>query len=182
MKRKISILFLLFVFPLWLVAAGLILEISHNVCGAICDKYFNNPVVSAYRAADDEIFQRIHAAFPPPDSTHWNIPDREAFWNLNEGERLVLAEKRREIILVCDLEGIVISAYPCKVMPELDWISAQVKPGNSLEAFFPPAEWTDLLTTIRVAHSGERPSHGNCLLRPFNKSKCRGNVYGRFKV
>ncbi|NLV46682.1 MAG: SGNH/GDSL hydrolase family protein [Candidatus Hydrogenedentes bacterium] len=160
MKRKVRILVLLLSLPLWLFAAGLLLEIIlrlHADLWAVRNIGRINEIADAYRADDDIVFQEIKAAVTPPDTVLWRAPARDTILKTGETERFNLARERKEMILTCDVEGIIGHIYPCNRSGELDAISKRLSPGDSLSVILPPPEFADALTLIHQSEEHEAP-------------------------
>ena len=158
--KKIKVFFILVSIPLWIACILLLVEAAWRVYGHERYKIAHSRVVSAcdqYREADDIIFQKVRAQYPPPDSVPWQLTPRNMFLKLDEAGRHDLAKERREMIIVCDGSGKVASIYPCTEKQELKALGARVKPGGSLDVLFPPQELEDVLVAIRQAGEDEKP-------------------------
>ncbi len=160
MKRKITILVFLCSLPLWLFAAGLLLEIMLRVYAdhrAENSVWRINEIANTYRAADDVVFQTLKTSVTPPDTVPWRAPGREMILSAGETERFALARERQELILTCNVEGVIEHIYSCNMNGELDAISKRLSPGDSLSVILPPAELADALDSIRQAGKEEKP-------------------------
>lgn len=160
MKRKITILVFLLSLPLWLFAAGLILELILRLyAGHQAERSIQrvNEIADTYRTADDAVFQEINASVTPPDTVPWRAPGRETILGVGVAERFVLARERRELILTCDVEGVIEHIYSCNGHGELDAIGERLSPGDSLSVILPPAELADALDSIRQAGNEVKP-------------------------
>ena len=160
MKRKIKIIVVSLSLPLWLLALGLLLEVLLNLYAgfrAERNVWRINEIADAHRAADDIVFQEIKATVTPPDTVSWRAPARDTILKTGEEERFNLALERKELILTCDVEGIIAHIYPCKSSGELDTLGNRLSPGDSLSVILPQAEFSDALTLIHQAEEHEAP-------------------------
>lgn len=186
MQRRTKIILLAASLPLWVITAGLALELGcrawDNMARAnAADRLW--PRIQEYRAADEQPFQKAHEAFPPPDSVPWRAPGRETFLSRDEAGRQSLAKERRELILTCDDDGRVIKIYPCTATPELQQLCARISPGDSMGVLLPPAEFTDAVAAIHGAGETEKPlrdynlplSDGTSYLAEFHAMRISGN-------
>ncbi|HOC67278.1 MAG TPA: hypothetical protein PLL36_00050 [Candidatus Hydrogenedentes bacterium] len=160
MKRKIKIIVVSLSLPLWLLALGLLLEVLLTLYAdhrAERNVWRINEIADAHRAADDIVFQEIKATVTPPDTVPWRAPARDTILKSGEAERFGLARERKELILSCDVDGIIAHIYPCNSCRELDTLGNRLSPGDSLEAILPPAELADALDSIRQTGEEEKP-------------------------
>ena len=153
-RCKVIALLLLFAAPVWVACLFLAAETGWVIYSRKRFDIAYRAVITAadvYRKADDLVFQKVSKTHPPPDSVPWSLPARDSFMGLDESGRRELAAARGELVLVCDVHGIITEAYPCIQTPELKLLSGTVSVGDSLDAVLPQQEFNDALNALRQA-------------------------------
>ena len=138
---------------LWVavVGAGLeVYEVFHTRSVERAAKAWGDKRLAEAYTANAAIVHATAADAPqPPPALKPKAPPREAFAALDEEGRVSFATQRRELILVCDSNGTVLSSYAGPESKHVAEMAALVRVGEPLSRFIPAAEGQDALNALR---------------------------------
>jgi hypothetical protein len=113
------------------------------------------PLVMADEAA---IAASAAEAPQPPPGLKQDLPSRDTFLSLNEEQRADFAAQRRELSMLCDPAGTILSFYASPEPAEVAALAQRVHVGASIAGVFPPREGQDALDALRAAFSYAFPA------------------------
>jgi len=181
MRRAPRFVFYLAVALVWLAALGGGLELFERVnlrrVERRADEY-GEPLMQAAFADDDAVIQATAPqAPPPPPEVRRELPAREQLASLDEAGRSKLAAERRELILVCDREGRILSAYsasgPEAAEGPIAELARLLRPGAAVTEALPSAAAEDARRAIEgVFDGGFHPPREYTVPLPGGDSFC----------
>ena len=152
-----------FILLLWAVALPLALEVGQIGYAAgvrIFEAFYTGKRAEPLFEADEAIIAATATQAPlPPPGLKRDLPSRDTFLSLDEGQRADFAAQRRELTMLCDSDGTILKWYASPEPAEVAALAQQARVGASVSSLFPPREGQDALNAVRTASNTVSPLH-----------------------
>lgn len=159
MTRRWRIAFYSVIALFWVVALGAALEVYeafHTRAVERAAEAYGRERLTGF-LEDAKVIESTAAQAPaPPPGVKRDAPLREAFVSLGgDKARAAFAEHRRELIMVCGLDGEILSIYASPEPAEVAELAGLARVGGSVAELLPPVEGQDAIVAIgQAAQSG----------------------------
>lgn len=158
-RRSVKWIFIGVVLLIWVVLAAAAAEVFARIRQRHMEAQglaYGEPRIEAANAADQEARRAISPNGDKIEPPSWAIGDLFETWP--EEERQASAERRRELVLLMDREGVVESQYVPGNVPELVEAGARLGRGTNFPVVLGEAEAADSKQAIKVVLDSGNPS------------------------